>query len=209
MRSSTENNENIKQIKNNHRNLYRVITIVGIGVFACIIGILGLLLGLFGAIKQIQNQYNEYLHNQWETTCLVLQYSCFPHPCYSCTDSHCNKSVCYDEKIEVRYSIFNGTEILSTIIFKNNPIQHHIQLGHTYRCYYDRIINFKTVQLEYIHSKSQTSIIISGCVLIIVAFIIFIILSIYTLFVERPRVKQMRRRSQMLQNLSSEHKDEI
>ncbi|CAF5074584.1 unnamed protein product, partial [Rotaria sp. Silwood1] len=82
MRSSTENNENIKQIKNNHRNLYRVITIVGIGVFACIIGILGLLLGLFCAIKQIQNQYNEYLHNQWETRCLVLQYSCFPHPCY-------------------------------------------------------------------------------------------------------------------------------
>ncbi|CAF1100449.1 unnamed protein product [Rotaria sordida] len=157
----------------------------------------------------MQNQSNEYLNNPWETTCFVFQYSYNSHPCYSCTNSNCNKSICYDEKIEVSYSIFNGTEIQSTIMIKDNPTKHHIQVGYKYTCYYDRIINLKSVQLDYMYSKSQTSIIIIGIVLIMIGLIMLIILSTYILLVERPRVIQMKRRNQMIRNLSGEHKYEI
>ncbi|UJR24783.1 hypothetical protein I4U23_006157 [Adineta vaga] len=185
--------------------LCRVLWLLGIGIFAFTIGIIGALLGSIGLIKQAHNRVYEQLNNQWETKCFVFQRVSLPHPCQNCNDSNCNTNICYDEKFKVIYKIFDETEILSTISVNDTPHQQDIQVGHEYKCYYDRSVNVQFVQWEYISPKSQTQIIIVGIVLMSVAIIIAVVLSIYIFWIERPRLKQSKRRNQMLRHLSDEH----
>lgn len=65
-----------------------------------------------GANKCIDARYMKA--NYINTTCIVTEYSFKEKKCRSCDDS-CISFICYDEQFNVTYSIFNGSNITSTI----------------------------------------------------------------------------------------------
>ena len=97
---------------------------------ACIIIIAGVLLGLFGITQKIRNRSTESVLNQLETKCFVFQSTYYRHQCNYCdyNSTNCPNSTCYDQKTKVSYPISNGSQILSSIVDKNNPNKPNIQV---------------------------------------------------------------------------------
>ncbi|CAF1258606.1 unnamed protein product [Adineta ricciae] len=204
----------MRNLQAKHRNrkrflcnpaLLRVLWLLGIGIFALVIGVIGALLGSIGLLKQARNHFFDNLDNQWETKCFVFQRLTVPHPCYNCNSTNCTTNICYDEKFKVSYKIFDDSEIISAINVHDTSNPQNIQIGNEYTCYYDRLLNYQSVQWEHIPPKSQAPIIAAGICLIIIAMLILALFAVYVCWVERPRLKQSKRRNQMLRHLSGEH----
>lgn len=94
-------------------------------------------------IHQMKNSYTN-------TTCFVNNYYFQPRSCKSCvSDSGCTMATCYDEQFRVRYSIFNGSQIRSTI--KLNEEKKHSE----YRVGWIILIALNTSIIIFMYSRTE------------------------------------------------------
>ena len=103
--------------------------VIIIGLSAVVIVILGVMLGAVGLINKKHINNNEISIDEIESECFVFFSQCIERQCQICTNQLCSNRTCYDERFKVSYSIFNGSEMISTIRTRNSLERQQINVS--------------------------------------------------------------------------------